>query len=189
MKKIPVFCLLLLCIASLSFAQIYNGEAESKNGREKFSLHYIEYANYRCLLYIDGVSIFIEENQIEHLKAILEKFAEWEELAAAEHINLTKTIDSITFSSFHFNHTFFREPLIFYFVFTGGPVSQQSHIPAGEEPPAQYSLFIDTTLERVAPFRLSSFTIREMQEALAPDKLDEAWDAYENQKALEGMFR
>ena len=177
MKKFLTFWFLLLCAVSLSFAQIYKGEVETRNGKSGFSLHYVEYAEYRFLLYIDGVSIFIEEDQLTRLEAILEKFAEWEALAAAEHINLTKTIDSITFSSFHFNHTFFKEPLVFYFVFTG------------ETPSARYSLFIDTSLERITPFRLSSNTVREMQDALTQEKLSEAWDAYENQKALEEMFR
>ena len=189
MKKILAFCFLLLCIASFSFAQIFTGEAATKNGTEGFSLHYVDYADYRCLLFIDGVSIFIKEDQIAHLEAILEKFADWEEIANAEQIFLNKTIDSITFTSFHFSHTFFREPLVFYFVFTGILVQTAGSFEGSDLPPIQYILFVDTTLDRIDPFRLSSKTIQEMREALTPEKLSEAWDAYENQKALEEMFQ
>ena len=188
-KKIMAFCFLACTAVSVSFAQIYTGEAATKNGTESFALHYIEYAQYRFLLYIDGVSVFLDEENIARLETILEKFVEWEEIANAEQITLTKTIDSITFTSFHFSHTFFREPVVFYFVFTGGPVEQPDDFLESEIPPTRYTIYIDTTLERIVPFRLSSNTIREMQEALTPEKLSEAWDAYENQKALEEMFR
>ena len=175
LKKILAFCLLMFFIVSFSFSQIYKGEATTKNGTISFMLHYVEYADYHCLLYIDGVSIFIKEEQVTHLETILDKFFEWEEMANEEQISLTKTIDSITFTSFHFSHTFFREPVVFYFVFTGGPTEG-------------YSLFIDTSLEKIIPFRLSLKTIQEMQEALTPEKLSEAWEIYENQRALEEMF-
>ncbi|MCL1928409.1 MAG: hypothetical protein FWG07_06435 [Treponema sp.] len=188
MKKILVLCFLVFSTVFHSFAQIYKDEGITRNGTVSFSLHYIEYTDYRYLLYIDGVSIFIKEDQIAHLEAILEKFVEWEEMAAAEQISLTKTIDSITFTSFHFNHTFFRQPIIFYFVFTGGPIEPSEDITDTEIPPTRYTLFIDTTLEKIIPFRLSSKTIQDMQAALTPEKLSEAWDTYENQKALEEMF-
>ena len=188
MKKIPALCFLLFCIVSLSFAQIYKGEAATRNGTIAFSLHYVEYADYRYLLFIDGVSIFMEEDHITHLETILEKFSEWEEIAGAEQIALTKTIDSVTFTSFHFSHTFFKEPVVFYFVFTGGPIEQSGDIKDTEIPQTQYTLYIDTTLDRINPFRLSSKTIKEMQEALTPQNLSEAWEIHENQKALEEMF-
>ena len=201
MKKIPMLCFLMFCTVSLSFAQIFKGEGEVKGGVVRFSLHYVEYADYRYLLYIDGVSIFIEEDKIIRLGAILEKFAEWEEMAEAGQISLTKTIDSISFSSFHFNHTFFKESLVFYFVFTGGPVEAAGGFGGGntetnegtaagpEAPLTRYTLFVDTTLDRIVPFRLSSKTVREMQAALIPEKLTEAFNAYERQKALEEMFK
>ena len=188
MKKNLVLCFLVFNTVFLSFAQICKGEGETKNGTISFSLHYVEYADYRYLLYIDGVSIFIEEDQITGLEAILDKFVEWEEIADAEQIALTKTIDSITFTSFHFSHTFFRQPVIFYFVFTGGPVESSGNIKDTEIPSTRYTLYIDTTLDKIIPFRLSSKTIREMQAALTPEKLNEAWEIYENQKALEEMF-
>ena len=188
MKKNLVLYFLLFSTACFSFAQIYKGEAVTRNGTAGFSLHYVEYAEYRCLLYIDGVSIFIEEEQIARMEAILEKFAEWEAMARTEQVTLTKTIDSITFTSFYFNHTFFREPVVFYFVFTGGPVETAGSFAGDEIPLAQYMLFIDTTLDRITPFRLSSKTIQEMQFALSPEKLNEALDAYKQQRALEEMY-
>ena len=188
MKKVLLLCFLVFTTAFLSFAQIYKDEGTTRNGTVNFSLHYVEYADYRYLLYIDDVSVFIKEDQIAHLEAILDKFVEWEEMAATGQISLTKTIDSVTFTSFHFNHTFFRQPVIFYFVFTGGPIEPSGDTTDTEIPPTRYTLFIDTTLEKIIPFRLSSKTIREMQAALAPEQLSEAWEIYENQKALEEMF-
>jgi hypothetical protein len=199
MKKYFLFCFLALCAVSFSFAQIYRGEAEIKNGTAAFSLNYVEYTGYQCLLFIDGVSIFLDEDNMARLEAILEKYIEWEEIAEAEQISLTKTIDSITFSSFHYNHTFFKEPLIFYFVFTGGPEKISGAVTSeggGENTgnsagpvPTRYTLFVDTTLDRITPFRLGSKTIKEMQLALSPEKLAEARDAYERQKALEELFK
>jgi len=205
-KKIPALCFFLLWVIPLSFAQIYRGEGETKNGTAGFSLYYVEYTGYRCIFYINGVSVFLDEDNIAQLKAVLDKFITWEELANAEQISLTKTIDSISFTSFHFNRTFFKEPLSFYFVFTGGPVETAGSTAAkqgnaadnensensdsgGDAPAARYTLYIDTTLDRIEPFRLSSKTVREMQLALSPEKLSEAWDAYERQKALEEMFQ
>jgi hypothetical protein len=188
MKKFPALCFFLFCIVSLSFSQIYNGEATTRNGTVNFTLHYVDYADYLCLLYMDGVSIFIEEKDINHLITILEKFTEWEEMANAEEISLTKTIDSITFKSFYFSHTYFREPVVFYFVFTGGPIEQPGDTSGGETVLTRYTLYVDTTLERIVPFRLSSQTIQEMQDALTPEKLAEARETYENQKALEELF-
>ena len=202
-KKIPLLCFFLLCTASLSFSQIYRGEAETKTGAVSFSLHYVDYTGYRSLLHIDGVSIFLDEDNIIQLETILEKFISWEEMAEAEQINLTKTIDSITFTSFNYSHTFFKEPLIFYFVFTGGSLQSPEDFAeaagnhgdpentdtSGETPPTRYTLYIDTTLDRIAPFRLTSKTIKEMHLALSPEKLTESWDAYERQRALEEMFQ
>ena len=200
MKKILTLCFLLVCTISLSFAQIFRGEGETKNGTVAFSIHFVEYTGCRYLFYIDGVSIFLEEDNMIRLGAVLEKFTEWEDMAAHEQISLTKTIDSITFTNFHFNYTFFREPLILYFVFTGGPVetasspavsdllTEESTEKSGETPAARYTLYVDTTLERITPFRLDSKTVQEMLFALSPEKLSEAWDAYERQRALEGMF-
>jgi hypothetical protein len=192
MKKYFLFCFLALCIIPLSFAQIYRGEAETKNGTVTFSLNFVEYTGYRCLLFIDGVSIFLDEDNMVQLESVLGKYIEWEEIAEAEQISLTKTIDSITFSSFHFNHSFFKEPLVFYFVFTGGPEKKSggSENADNTEPvPVRYTLFIDTTLDRIAPFRLSSKTVKEMQLALSPEKLTEARDTWERQKALEELFK
>ena len=183
-KKFLVFSFLLFCTVSVSFAQIYRGEAETRNGRVAFAFHFIEYTGYRCLFYIDGVSIFLDEDNIIQLRAVLEKFVEWEEMAETEQISLSRTIDSITFSAFHFNHTFFRDPLILYFVFTGGPIGV-----AGETTETRYSLFADTTLERIIPFRLSSKTVEEMLFAFSAEQLSEAWEAYLQQKALEEMFQ
>jgi len=180
MKKLTLFCFFLACTVSLSFGQIYRGDAETKNGTIDFSFNFVEHTEYRYLLYIDGVSIFMDEDNIAGFKAILEKFIEWEEIAGTERINLTKTIDSITFSLFYFSRTFFKEPLKFYFVFTGGP---------DDTKPARYTLFIDTTLDKIVPFRLSSKTVRELQLALSPEKLKEALESYEQQRALEDMFR
>ena len=186
MKKIFLLCFLVFCTACFSFAQIYKGEGTTKNGTVNFSLHYIDLTGYRCLFFIDGVSIFMDEDNIIRLEAILEKFAEWEAMAEAENISLTKTIDSITFTGFHHSYTFFREPLIIYFVFSSGAGISEN---AGESGSGRYTLFIDTTMEKIVPFRLSSQTAEEMRLALSPEKLSEAWDAYEKQRALEEMFK
>ena len=193
MKKILLFCFFALFSVSLSFTQIYRGEGEGKNGIVAVSLHFVDYADFRYLFYIDGVSIFLDEDNIIHLEAVLEKFGEWEAIAAEGQITLTKTIDSITFTAFHFSHTFFREPLIFYFVFTGGPEKTADSAgtdsnAATTESTAQYTLYIDTTLERIPSFHLSSKTVQEFLEALSPEKLAEAKTAHERQKALEKLF-
>jgi hypothetical protein len=226
-------CFLMIGAALVSFAQVYKGEAETKNGSAAFLLHYVEYSGFRYLFYIDGVSVFLDEANMERLGAALDKFAEWEEIARVERITLTKTIDSVTFTGFHYDHTFFREPVTFYLVFTGGPSGTAapesesdvmdsilddstidggitadsgagSGITGGTGPgdgmadnadnaantqPSPYTLFVDTTLDRITPFRLSSITVHDMRAALSPEKLLEAWDAYEQQRALEGMFQ
>ena len=189
MKKNLALCFLMLYTISFSFAQIFRGEGETKNGTAAFSIHFVEYTGYRYLFYIDDVSIFLDEDNMVRLEAVLEKFAEWEDMAAHEQISLTKTIDSITFTSFHFNYTFFKEPLILYFVFTGGSVETVGSFTGSDETPAvRYTLYIDTTLERITPFRLDSKTVKEMQLALSSEKLAEARDAYERKRALEEMF-
>jgi hypothetical protein len=200
MKKTMLFCLLALFSVSLSFAQIYRGEGDGKNGTVAFSLYFVEYTDFRYLLNIGGVSVFLDDDNITKLKAVLEKFGVWETLAAGEQISLTKTIDSITFKSFHFNRTFFKEPVIFYFVFSGGPLEtaggavsggKTPEYPAGNQgssPAVRYTLFIDTTLEQIPQFRLSSKTVQELLGTLAPEKLAEARKAYERQKALEERF-
>ena len=177
----------MLCAVSLSFAQIYRGEGTTKDGTVVFSLNFVELSGHQYLLFIDGVSVFLDDDNIAQLGAILEKFIAWEEIAMEEQISLTKTIDSITFARFHYSNTFFREPVIFYFVFTGRP--QIAGESTGDTKETRYTLFIDTTLDRIVPFRLSSKTIREMQLALTPEKLNEALEAYKRQRALEEMFR
>ncbi|MCL1815751.1 MAG: hypothetical protein FWG27_08050 [Treponema sp.] len=189
-KKIFLLCFLLLC--TLSFAQIYRGEGEGKNGTIPVSLHFVEYDGSQYLFYINGVSIFMNEDHIIHLKMMLEKYSDWETLAAGEQILLTKTLDSIDFAVFHFNNTFFREPLTLYFVFTGGPAERPTELAggmSGETPAARYMLFVDSSLEIIASFRLSSATVQELLDALSPEKLADARDAYERQKALEEMFK
>ena len=196
LKKFLAFYLMAFCFVSFSYAQIYKGEAETKNGTIAFTLHYIEYTGYRCLFHMDGVSIFLTEENIDRLEAVLAKFIEWEEMASSEQISLTRTIDSITFTSFHYSHTFYREPLILYFVFTGGPLENIGIAAgggdtdnSGEAPPTRYTLFVDTTLERIVSFRLTSKTVQELYFALSPEQMAEAWDAYEQQRSLEEMFQ
>ena len=181
MKK-NALALVLALTAAAAFGQMYRTEGESKNGPVSLSLHVVEYTDYHYLLLVDNVSIFVDEDTILHLAAVLEKFAAWEAIAAENRATLTKTIDSITFTSFHYSHTFFREPVIFYFVFTGGPLT-----PEGESE-TRYTLYIDTTLDRITPFRLSSAAARELLEALAPEKRAEARETWERQKALENLF-
>ena len=200
MKKPLALCFLLVCTVSLSFAQIFRGEGETRNGTVSFSIHFVEYTGYKYLFHINGVSIFLDDDNMVKLETVLEKFAEWEEMAGNENISITKTIDSITFSNFHYSHTFFKEPLILYFIFTGGPVETVSS-PAASGPfteesaensreitETHYTLYIDTTLDKITPFRLDSKTIQEMLFALSPDKLMEAREAYERQRALGEMF-
>ena len=207
MKKGLLFCFLALCVVSGSFAQIYRGEAEGKEGTAPFSVHFIEYADYRYFFYINGISIFMNEDTIARLKAVLEKYNAWETLAAGE-ISLTKTIDAVTFTGFHYNNTFFNEPLVFYFVFTGGPLERSGTAKAaggavlpeggavppaggavsGGAPAAWYTLFVDTNIDAISPFRLSSKTVQELLDALSPENLTEARNAYERQRALEDLF-
>ncbi|MDR2663718.1 MAG: hypothetical protein LBC31_12050 [Treponema sp.] len=183
-KKVPLLCLLALWLSAAGFAQIFRGEGEAKNAALSFSFHYVDYSSYRYLLYIDGVSVFLTEDHVSRLRGILDKFEAWKTQAEAEQAALTKTIDTITTGEFHYSHTFFREPLSFYFVFTGGPVTA---VP-GADPSAVYALFVDTTLDRIAPFRLSAETVRSFRDALTLEHLEEAREAYERQKALEELF-
>jgi hypothetical protein len=183
LKKVLLLCLALGFSSALS-AQIFRGEGEVKNAAVSLSFHYVDYSGYRYLLYIDEVSVFLTEDHVSGLRGILEKFEAWKTLAEAEQVTLTKTIDTITTGEFHYSHTFFKEPLSFYFVFTGGPVTAA----LGAEPAAVYTLFVDTTLERIVPFRLSAETVRSFLDALTPEHLEEAREAYEQQKALEELF-
>ncbi|MDR1144113.1 MAG: hypothetical protein LBK77_07865 [Spirochaetaceae bacterium] len=178
-----MLCLLALCLSAAVSAQIFRGEGEVKNAAVSLSFHYIDYSSYRYLLYIDGVSVFLTEDHVSRLREILDKFEAWKTQAEAEQAALTKTIDMITTGEFHYNHTFFKEPLSFYFVFTGGPAAA-----LGADPAAVYTLFVDTTLDRITPFRLSAETVRSFQDALTPEHLEEARDAYVRQKALEELF-
>jgi len=192
MKKGLLFCFAAFCIVSGSFAQIYRGEAEGKEGPAAFSIHFIEYPGCRYFFFINGISVFMDDDNVARLKAVLEKYGAWETLAAGE-ISLTKTIDSVTFASFYYNHTFFNEPLVFYFVFTGGPSERPgggavSGGASGETPAIRYTLFVDTSLAAISPFRLSSKTVQELLDALSPENLAEARNAYERQRALEEMF-
>ena len=204
MKKILAFCILAFCIVSFSSAQIFKGEGETRERAVAFTLNFVEYTGYLCLFHMDGVSVFFSEDNIAQLEAVLEKFIAWEEMAHAEQISMSRTINSITFTSFHYNQTFYREPLIFYFVFTGGPLEPDGtprRDPEGagnpadenspenaEAPPTRYTLYIETTLDRIVPFRLNSQTVHEMYFALLPEQLTEARSAYERQRSLEEMF-
>jgi hypothetical protein len=188
MKKALLVSLLVL-VSVLSFGQIYRGEGNGKNGSFPISLHFVDYINYRYLFSIEGVSIFLDEENIVQLRAVLEKFMTWETMAATEQLSLTKTIDTIRFGEFHYNHTFFKEPLSFYFVFTG-PLRSAGAVQKDAETPEQfvYTLFIDTTFDPIGSFRLSSETVAEFLEALSLEHLEETLEAYERQKALEESF-
>ena len=202
MKKILIVCIMIITIASFSFAQIYIGEGEGRDGIVRISLHYVDYAAYNYLFRIDGVSVFMDEDNITSLKDALEKFCEWEALAIFEQASITRTISSISFSSYHYDHVFFNQPLVFYLVFTGGPLRQTGSRGAflrqtssedniedeDEAPPMIYSLFIDSSLERIPPFRISSNDVEELLFALSPENLAEAWLAHERQRALEDLF-
>jgi hypothetical protein len=189
MKKALLVSLLVL-VTVLSFGQIYRGEGNGKNGSFPISLHFVDYINYRYLLYIENVSIFLDEENIVQLRAVLEKFISWETVAATEQLSLTKTIDSIRFGEFHYNHTFFKEPLTFYFVFTGPLRSAGTVVQSDTEIPEQfvYTLFIDTTFDTIGSFRLSRETVEQFLEALSLEHLEETLEAYEQQKALEELF-
>jgi hypothetical protein len=168
----------VLIAAPLSFGQIYRCEAEGKSGNMIVSLHFLDYANYSYMLYTENVSIFLDKDNLDQLKAVLEKFKEWEVLAREGQMTITKTIDSIAFTSFYSNRSFFREPAFFYFIFTGTILETTS----------TYTLFIDTSVDKIAPFRLSSKQVQELLDVLAPEKLAEAREAYEQQRALEELF-
>ncbi|MDR2073615.1 MAG: hypothetical protein LBP60_09325 [Spirochaetaceae bacterium] len=190
MKKKLLAGVLVFFVSTLSFGQIFRCTGELKSGTIPVSLHFVEYLQFRYLLLVGEVSIFLEESHIDQLRMILDKFETWETLAREGQIALTKTIDSVKFSEFHYNHTFFKEPLTFYFVFTGGPEQADSAAASNTEtvPQATYNLYIDTTLEVVVPFRLSRETVREYLKALSPEHLAESRDVYEQQKALKDLF-
>lgn len=183
LKRILPLCFCVWVTAAPSFGQIFRCEAQVKNGSAVVSLHFLDYADYRYLLYTEEVSIFLDEANLAQLKAALEKFKTWEVLATEGQMTLTKTIDSITFTSFYHTRTFFEKPAVFYFIFTGSQLETNSAVPL-----AQYALYIDTTLDKIAPFRLSSGMVQELLDALSPEKLAEAREAHERQKALEELF-
>jgi hypothetical protein len=183
LKKILPLCVYVLIAAPLSFGQIFRCDAEQKSGHTVIALHFLDYANYRYLLYTEDVNVFLDEANLAQLKAVLEKFKTWETLAQEEQMTLTKTIDSITFTSYYHSRTFFKEPAVFYFIFTGSQLDTN-----GAAPIAQYTLYIDTTLDKIAPFRLSSSMVQELLDAISPEKLTEAREAYEQQRALEELF-
>jgi len=185
MIKNLLVCLLLCTVATLSFGQIYRCETEGKNGPLIVALHFVDYGNYQYLLYTEELSVFLDEENIAQLKTVLEKFGTWETVAQGGQVSLTKTIDSITFTSYYYSRSFVREPAVFYFIFTGGPVESN---PASGVVETHYTLFIDTNLDKMAPFRFSSNQVLEFLEALGPEKLAEAREAYEQRKALEQMF-
>jgi len=185
MKKVFLLCLLLFAAASFSFGQIYRCEAEGKNGPMIVALHFVDYGNYQYLLYTEELSVFLDEENIAQLMMTLEKFGSWETVAQDGQVSLTKTIDSITFTSYYYNRSFIREPAIFYFIFIGGPVEGSAASGVQE---TRYTLFVDTNLDKLVPFRLSSNQVREFLDALSPEKLAEAREAYAQRKALEQMF-
>jgi len=183
LKKFLSLCFCVLIAAPLSYGQIFRCEAEGKSGTTIVSLHFLDYANYRYLLYTEDVSIFLDEANLAQLKAVLEKFKTWEALAIEGKMALTKTIDTVTFTSYYHSRTFFKTPAVFYFIFTGSLLE----IP-GAAPLAQYDLYIDTTLDKITPFRLSSTMVQEFLDAISPEKITEAREAYEQQRALEELF-
>ncbi|MDR2211818.1 MAG: hypothetical protein LBO65_10215 [Spirochaetaceae bacterium] len=195
MKRNLLAGILAFLVSTLSFGQIFRCTGEVQNGTAPISLHFTDYLQFKYLLLVEGVSIFLEETQIDQLRSILEKFKTWEALAREGQISLTKTIDSLKFSGFHYNHTFFKEPLTFYFVFTGGPSGVRPGKPpvpegteTGEAPQTRYDLYVDTTLEALSPFRLGGEAVEKFLEALSPEHLAESLEAYEQQKALENLF-
>jgi len=183
LKKILPLCFCFLIAAPLSFGQIFRCEAEVKNGTTVVALHFLDFANYRYLLYLEDVSIFLDEANLSQLKAVLEKFKTWEALATDGQMALTKTIDTITFTGYYLSRTFIKTPAVFYFIFTGSLLDRP-----GDTPLAQYSLYIDTTLDKITPFRLSSSLVQEFLDAISPEKITEAREAYEQQRALEELF-
>jgi len=184
-KKNLFVCLLLFAVAALSFAQIYRCEAEGKNGPLIIALHFVDYGNYQYLLYTEELSIFLDEENIAQLKTILEKFGTWEIVAREGQVALTKTIDSITFTSYYYARSFVREPVNFYFIFTGGPIES---VRPSDVQETNYTLFVDTSLDKMVPFRLSPNQVQEFLDALGPERLAEARETYEQRKALELMF-
>jgi len=183
LKKILLLCFCILIAAPLSFGQIFRCEAEVKNGTTVIALHFLDFANYRYLLYTEDVSVFLDEANLAQLKTVLEKFKTWEALASDGQMALTKTIDTITFTGYYQSRTFFKTPAVFYFIFTGSLLEI-----SGAAPLAQYSLYVDTTLDKITPFRLSSTLVQELLDALSPEKILEAREAYEQQRALEELF-
>lgn len=179
-----IFLSVLLCIViPFSFGQIYRCEAEGKAGPMIIALHFVDYGNYRYVLYTEESVVFMDEDNLTQLREILEKYTAWKALAQDGRVAVTKTIDFITFTSYYQNRALFREPAMFYFVFTGGPID-----PSAANPETRYTLFVDTNLEKIKPFRLSSEQVQEFLNALLPEKLAESHEAYMERKALEALF-
>jgi hypothetical protein len=180
-KKIFLLGLLFFISASFSFGQIYRCEAEGKTGPMIISLHFVDYGNYQYVFYTEEAVIFMNEENITQLRDILEKYMAWKALAQDAKVTVTKTIDVITFDSYYQNRALVRDPAVFYFVFTGGPID-----PAAAE--TRYTLFVDTNLEKIKPFRLSSEQAQDFLSALLPEKLAESHDAYLERRAMEELF-
>jgi hypothetical protein len=186
MKRASLICLMIFCVQAFSFGQIYRCEGEAPNGGVPMSLHFVDYADYSYLLYIGGVSFFLNEDNIAQLRAILEKFSGWEEIAINEGVSLTKTIGAVNCGEYHRGHSFNKSPVSIYFVFTGGPALPGAA--GGETLEPEYSLFVDPSVDTLVPFNLTRDQAEEFLAALSPEKLAEARDAYERQKALEALF-
>jgi hypothetical protein len=182
MKRFFLQCLLLSIVTSFSFGQIYRCEVDGKAGPMIIALHFVDYGNYQYVLYTEEAVIFMEEDNLTQIRDILEKYTAWKTLAQNGRVTVTKTIDFITFTGYYQNRALVREPAVFYFVFTGGPVDSSA---AAE---TRYALFVDTNLEKIKPFRLSSEQVQEFLAALLPEKLAEARETYLERRALEELF-
>ncbi|MDR2471080.1 MAG: hypothetical protein LBD09_03090 [Treponema sp.] len=187
MKKTAIVFFLAWVLTASAWGQIFRCDGEGRQGRVSLTLQFVDYADYHYVLYIEGVSIFLDEENIGQLRAVLDKFGAWVTIAQNEQVSLTKTIGTVRGGEYHHNHTFVKKPLPLYFVFAGGP--EFAAPPDSEERRAVYTLFIDSGLDVVSPFRLSREQAEAFLASLTPDKLAEARAVYDRQKALEELFR
>ncbi|MDR2767987.1 MAG: hypothetical protein LBB82_06635 [Treponema sp.] len=174
MKKTLFLVILFSFAAVLSQAQIFHCTVETKTGATPFSLRYIDYYDYRYILYIRETAFFLDERRLETLRDLLAKWFEWEAIASSEQAAVTKLIDVLEIDEYLYHDEFTKVPVTLYFVFSGTP-------------PA-FTLYVNVGAEVVPDFRFSKEQVEAFLDALTADHLDAARAEYDKQKRLEQLL-
>jgi hypothetical protein len=174
MKKTLLLVILFSGAAVLSRAQIFHGTVETKAGAAAFSLRYIDYYDYRYMLYFRETAFFLDDRRLETLRDLLAKWLEWEAIASSEQAAVTKLIDVLEIDEYLYHNEFTRVPVTFYFVFSGAP-------------PA-FTLYVKVGAEVVPDFHFSKEQVEAFLDALTAEHLDAARAEYEKQKRLEQLL-